>query len=467
MNTIKTKTRKWITATFTSALAMMCTSCDDFLSIEPPKTEIVSEVVFENELSAKAALSGIYSMMMSTQSFTRAGLEEYTGILSDEMINYSTRAAQIQFHQNALSAINTDVMSVFWRESFKYILNANTIIEGVERSDALTQSAKNQLMGEAKFIRGYCYFHLINLFGDIPYLTSSDYRVNAVAPRTPVGVVYNNIEQDLLEARNLLKDDFSASNGDRTQPNRGTATALLARLYLYTEQWEKADQFASILIGDDTRYSLKEDLNSVFLANSSEAIWQLRPVIPGVNTPQGQLFILSAAPNSTTRRVSLTPDLVDAFETDDTRRSHWVGTFSNASGTWYYCHKYKVAVNPVVSEYSMIFRLAEQFLIRAEARANLDDLEGSRHNLNVIRNRAGLPDSPANDKASILAAIEQERRVELFAEGGHRWFDLKRTNRANDILALLKVGWQPTDVLLPVPESERLLNPNLTQNDGY
>src|SRR5690606_25920879 len=101
-------------------------------------------------------------------------------------------------------------------------------------------------------------------------------------------------------------DDFSASNGDRTQPNRGTATALLARLYLYTEQWEKADQFASILIDDDTRYSLKEDLNSVFLANSSEAIWQLRPVIPGVNTPQGQLFILSAAPNSTTRRVSLT-----------------------------------------------------------------------------------------------------------------------------------------------------------------
>jgi hypothetical protein len=179
------------------------------------------------------------------------------------------------------------------------------------------------------------------------------------------------------------------------------------------------------------------------------------------------LFILSAAPNSTTRRVSLTPSLVVAFEPGDQRRSNWVGSFSNVSSTWHYCSKYKVAVNPVVSEYAMVFRLAEQFLIRAEARANIDDLTGALSDLNSIRNRAGLPDATASDKASILQAIEQERRVELFAEGGHRWFDLKRNNRANQILASLKMDWQPTDVLMPIPESERQLNPALTQNDGY
>ncbi len=442
-------------------------SCDEFITIDPPKTEIVSEVVFENELSANAAITGIYSLMISSQSFTRAGLEEYTGILSDEMINYSTRPDQIQFHLNSLTTRNSDVLALFWKEAYKYILNANTIIEGVERSGSLSSSAKNQISGEAKFIRAYCYFHLVNLFGEVPYLKTSDYRINENALRSPVSVVYENIEADLREAHTLLKDDYTVSNGERTRPNRGAATALLARLYLYTEQWDKANQFASLLIDNTTTYSLKDDLNEVFLANSEEAIWQLAPVIPGVNTPQGQLFILSAAPNSTTRRVSLTPNLVGAFQPGDERRSNWVGSFSNAVATWYYCHKYKVGVNPVVSEYSMMFRMAEQFLIRAEARANLDDLIGAKTDLNIVRNRAGLPDAMVNDKTSILQGIEQERRVELFAEGGHRWFDLRRTSRANEILGPVKLDWQPTDVLLPIPEAERLLNPNLTQNNGY
>jgi hypothetical protein len=448
-------------------LSMMITACDEFIAIDPPKTEIVSAAVFENELSAKAALSGIYSLMMSSASFTRAGLEEYTGILSDEMLNYSTRPDQVQFFQNSLNATNTDVLSVFWREAFKYILNANTVLEGVVRSSALSQNAKDQFIGEAKFIRAYCYFHLVNLFGEVPYLETSDYRINANAPRSSISLIHASIEADLLHAQSLLRDDFAASGGERTRPNRGAATALLARHYLYTQQWSKADQYASMLIDNTATYSLLQNLNSVFLANSMEAIWQLKPVVPGANTPQGQLFILSAAPNAATRRVSLTAASVNAFEAGDERKNRWVGSFTNASGTWYYCHKYKVAVNPVVSEYSMMFRIAEQFLIRAEARANLNNLDGARADLNAIRQRANLSASAAMDKSSILLAIEHERRVELFAEGGHRWFDLKRSGNVDAVLTPAKADWQPSDVLLPIPESERLLNPNLTQNDGY
>lgn len=442
-------------------------ACDEFIAVDPPKTEIVSEVIFENELSANSALAGIYSLMMSSQSFTRAGLEEYTGILSDEMINYSTRPDQIQFYNNSLSTRNTDVLAVFWREAYKYILNVNTIIEGVNRSENLSKGAKNQISGEAKFIRAYCYLHLVNLFGEVPYLSTPDYRVNAQEPRSSVSLIYDHIEADLLEAHSLLKDDYATTSGERIRPNRGAAMALLARVYLFTGQWEKADQFASPLIANSSLYSLETNLNEVFLANSKEAIWQLRPVVPGVNTPQGQLFILSAPPNSTTRRVSLTPDLVGAFEPGDERRTNWVDSLSNTTSTWYYCSKYKVAVNPVVSEYSMILRLAEQFLIRAEARANLNDLDGAKSDLNTIRNRAGLPDVISNDQVLILEEIQRERRVELFAEGGHRWFDLKRTDKANEVLTSLKADWQPTDVLFPIPDSERLLNPNLTQNEGY
>ena len=86
--------------------------------------------------------------------------------------------------------------------------------------------------------------------------------------------------------------------------------------------------------------------------------------------------------------------------------------------------------------------------------------------INVIRRRAGLADTEALSQAEVLLAIEEERKKELFVEWGHRWLDLKRTQRANLILAS-KPNWSPTDLLFPIPESELLNNPNLIQNPGY
>jgi hypothetical protein len=125
----------------------------------------------------------------------------------------------------------------------------------------------------------------------------------------------------------------------------------------------------------------------------------------------------------------------------------------------------------VLSEYYMVLRLAEQYLIRAEARAHLRNLPGAIADLDSIRNRAGLPlisiTNPAITREELLIAIQQERQTELFAEWGHRWFDLKRTKQADAVLKDRKSSWNSTDTLYPVPASERILNPNLTQNDGY
>ncbi|MDO5969574.1 RagB/SusD family nutrient uptake outer membrane protein, partial [Flavivirga aquimarina] len=119
-------------------------------------------------------------------------------------------------------------------------------------------------------------------------------------------------------------------------------------------------------------------------------------------------------------------------------------------------------------EYPVVFRLAEQYLIRAEARAELGKISEAQSDLNVIRNRAGLGNTTASTKEALRDAILDERQVELFTERGHRWFDLKRRGEAADVLAPLKPSWQDTDVLFPIPESELLLNPNLLpQNDGY
>ena len=158
-----------------------------------------------------------------------------------------------------------------------------------------------------------------------------------------------------------------------------------------------------------------------------------------------------------------------AFETEDNRFNDWVGARSSNS----YPVKYKNSTSLSIGvtsnlEYTVLLRLAEQYLIRAEARVRQNDLTGAQEDLNAVRNRAGLEDTPNMTSESLLTAINQERRIELFAEGGHRWLDLKRMERASEVLEPLKELWEPTDVLWPIPEIEIFNNSNLLpQNPGY
>ena len=117
----------------------------------------------------------------------------------------------------------------------------------------------------------------------------------------------------------------------------------------------------------------------------------------------------------------------------------------------------------------MQFRLAEQYLIRAEARAHLNDIEGALADINAIRSRAKVAPVEANTTAEVLMLVEEERRKELFVEGqGHRWFDLKRTSRADAVYSKLDYKkWESHKILLPIPETQILNNAALTQNPGY
>lgn len=445
-------------------LFVMITSCSDFIDVDAPKTQIVSETVFQTQASASSAIRGIYSLMMTNTSFTRGGLEEYIGTASDELISYSSSANRVQFYQNSITPINTDVLTVFWGEAYKYISNANVIIRSLENS-TIPETEKRALLGEALFIRAFCYFYLANLFGDVPYLTTSDYEANAEASRVAYSTVMLNIQLDLEAAQEMMPDDFALGMGERIRPNRDAAIALLARIYLYRKEWVKAEQASTELIDNTEIYSLQADLSQVFVANSSEAIWQLKPVVPNSGAPQASIFVLTAAPNGFSRRVSIRDELINSFEANDERKSLWTKTFSNSSGAWNYINKYTTTNSPV--EYSMIFRIAEQFLIRAEARAEQDNFEGARDDINTIRSRAGLDVITYNTKSELLDAVLQERRVELFGEGGHRWLDLKRTGRIDAVMSAIKSQWQSTDALLPIPHAERLINTNLTQNPGY
>jgi starch-binding outer membrane protein, SusD/RagB family len=450
----------------TALVLFVVTSCEEFIEIDAPKTEITSNIVFSNDAASTSAIRGIYSLMTSSQSFTNGEIERYTGLSSDELVNHSSRNEQQQFYFPSLTSLNGVVHGVFWREAYKYINNANAVIEGLSKSTSLSGGTRVQLEGEAKFIRAFCHFYLVNLFGDVPYVTTTDYRSNSTEPRLTVGEVYLRIVDDLVAAKNLLATDYSFSNNNRSQPNRYAAMALLARAYLYSGKWAEAEQEASAIIDNRVDFQL-EELDNVFLSNSKEAIWQLQPVVPEKSTAQARIFLLFNKPSE----VSLNPDLVTSFEAGDDRRRAWVGEFTDASGTYFYPRKYKVYSGSALTEYSMVLRLAEQYLIRAEARAQMMNLSGAIEDVDKLRQRAGLPlmqdTEPGISQEGLLAAIAKERKFELMVEWGHRWLDLKRTGSTETILRPTKLDWQQTDELYPIPQSERLLNPALSQNPGY
>lgn len=449
---------------FTILIIVVCmASCERFVDLGTPKTQIVTGKVFDNDIGARAAISGIFSQFMASSAFASGGLAGITtiaGLSADELNNHSTTASRVAIYNNDLTPITT--VSSLWTEMYLAIYEANAILEGIDASHGVTAKVKDQVTGEALFIRAFAYFYLVNFYGDVPLLLTTDYRVNRQASRTLVADVYHQIEEDLLKAQRLLLVDYSFSNNEKVEPNSWAATAMLARVYLFQGKWADAEVQATAVI-DSERFSLATDLNSVFVANSDEAIWQLMPVLPRMNTFDGPYFL----GEYNVVDVSLTASLVSSFEADDNRSSSWVGISNNGDLTYNYGYKYKVLfADQPLTEYQMVLRLAEQYLIRAEARAMLNDLEKAVEDINLLRARAGLApvDATGLTQQQMMDIIEHERRVELFVEWGHRWFDLKRWGRSDAVLGPVKPNWQPTDVLFPIPQSEINSNPNLTQN---
>ncbi|HEX9827437.1 MAG TPA: RagB/SusD family nutrient uptake outer membrane protein [Flavobacteriaceae bacterium] len=441
-------------------------SCNPFLDVGAPVSETDRETIFEDNQSATAAVIGIYSEMMSTTSFANSAIS-YNGALSADEINLLNQlAGQNQFLNNNLLPTNNDILSSFWEPGFRLIWYANSAVDGITSSSMLSEDVRNQLLGELLFIRAFCHFYLTGFFGDIPYVTSSDYHKNAVINKISQSQVYDHIIQDLNDAKELLSEDYPSPN--RTRPNKSVASTLLARVYLYTEQWQKAIEESDEILGS-AGFILEPDLNNVFLYTSKETIWQLIPVFPGHNTEYG-IFVT----NGSNGALKLRDELVTSFDNGDNRMNSWVSSRYNASSgiTTYYPFKYKEAsLNRPLTEYNIVFRLAELYLIRAEARAMLGILTGvesAASDLAIIRERAGLNPIISSNQTELLEAITKERRVELFTEWGHRWFDLKRLGIANNVLSPIKHNWQSTDVLYPIPQIELDRNNNLLpQNEGY
>jgi len=457
--------------------AFASTGCKKFVEVGAPSTQIVTASVFSDNGAAHAALVNIYSSMIN-ESYN---ISRNTGLSGDELTNLNPTYAPL--YSNSLIPI-TAIGVQSWNGWYNYIYQANAVLEGLNNISGVTPAIARQLSGEAKFIRAFWHFYLINQYGDAPLVMSINYRANQSLARTPKDVVYRQIIEDLMDAQQLLNTDFvnetdTTVTEQRARPCKAAAAALLARVYLYTNKFDSAALEASNVISD-SRFSLAQNLNSVFLADSSEAIWQLAiPQPNGNQTVDGNGYVLLTAPG--TDNMLISPQLLASFEPGDLRMSDWINSYTDGITTWYYPFKYQVHDNENNpnnrSEAVMMLRLAEQYLIRADARAQQNDINDALSDLNVIRHRAGLGDySGAIDQASVIAAILHERQVEFFTEWGHRWFDLQRTGAINSVMGSpgnvcqQKGGTWSTSgyqALFPIPQTEINQDKYLTQNPGY
>lgn len=449
-------------------IGVMLVSCDDFLEVGANTSKLDTELVFENDNTAIAALEGIYHELQST-GFASGNIQSITYLgntLVDEAKEYNVTHDRYDFFNSTIRADNTTNNNI-WSSAYKQLYNTNALLEGIIDNVNLSAHTKNRIEGEAKFLRAFIYYYLLHLYNEVPMVLTTDYQTNQSLPRTSVNEIYTQMQLDLNESIAYLPGEYMYNEGEHIRPNKYAAYTLLARMALWQEEYNQAIIYASEVI-DSRKYELTA-LDEVFKANSLESIWQLVPVNPRTGTSEGYHYILENNPiaASTISSLSLTSDFLNSYESNDLRYQNWIGVYTEGENDYYYPYKYKIKLGGDSEEYSMVMRLAELYLIRAEAYAGSNNIQAALGDLNIIRNRAGLPVWTAANLPNIKQAVLDERRRELFSEWGHRWFDLKRFGVIDEVLGQKKPTWQPHAKLLPIPEQDILRNPFLTQNPGY
>lgn len=467
-------------------LLLALLSCKKLIEIDSPQDRQTTITVFASDETANAALTGIYARM-SNESTLPYNIPLMMGQYGDELKNFSTSKGLVSIYTNSLNQIE-GVLPNLWQIGYNHIYQANAVWEGCDQSKRLRPDVKKQLMAEARFIRAFWFFYLTNIYGNIPLATSTDYTINNYLKNSDKGKVYAQIFSDLLEAESDINPNYVSGNSistseDRVRPNVYVVKSFLSRAYLYSENYDKAEAKASEVINNNIFYNL-EPLAGVFLKGSREAIWQIMtpsPTFGTSNTYEGLNFILTNRPSTgLTVNSTISPQLLSSFELGDKRRTSWIGEYIHSAivpnVSYYFPYKYKIKSSTAASaEYTTPFRLGELYLVRAEARVHLGKLSQAIDDLDSLRSRAGLPliknVNPQIAKDDLLKLIFHERQVELFAEWGHRWFDLKRSGHVDQVMSVVAVTkggtWSSHKQLWPIPIREIQNNPNLSQNTGY
>ena len=431
-------------------------SCKKFLEVQPKDSVSDSQTIVDRA-SAETAVRGIYRALSADNYY---GVNFVSvGYLSGDNIQWTGSQSIVQqFIDHNVKADNATVSGI-WLAIYTTINRANYVIAKLPGvTDAtLTTAERNQLLGEAYFIRALCYFDLARTWGGVQIVTTPTISAtdkNGIK-RSTVEQTYAQVLSDLNAAEPLLPLP-TAQNPVRA--NKETVYALKARYYLYQKDWTNAENYATLVLGDTQNYSLLKPYSAWFANNvvgTKESVFELSYSATYTNGHRGQW---QPPANSGTRQWAPNSTFL-ALVNDPTiggNRSALVAKTS--AGLWYGNLYYRSpATDP-----AYIIRIAEEYLIRSEARTQLNKLGDALTDLNAVRDRAGLTATTAVSQADILLAIENERRIE-FALEGHRWFDLVRTGRAAAVLGVTDTKKN----ILPIPVDQLNVDPALTQNPGY
>ncbi|NQX53965.1 RagB/SusD family nutrient uptake outer membrane protein [Pedobacter panaciterrae] len=441
----------YIKNTVLIAVIFFLASCKKYLE-EVPNNSLPTESSITDVSTARAAIIGTYDRL---QGYYASNYPTLGTITTDNVIFNGTLSEYLQLDQNAVPTDNVITVAAY-QNIYKTINSANSVITYVPgvTDPLLTAAEKNKILGEAYFIRALSFFDLARGWGGIQLQLkpTTDLTVLKGIKRSTLDQTYDQVLADLVKAEELLPEDATTRN----RAQKSTARALRARLHLYRKQWADAEKYATLVI-NNTKYSLVKPYKSFFTApfQSAESVFELAYSVNDRNSYWNLWYPSSAGGQFTLKPSDALVAKLNNPAIGGTRNALIAGSGATVYGVLY--NTTSTSTDP-----SYLIRIAELYLIRAEARAQQNNLTGSAGDLNAIRKRADVPETTAVTQADLIKAIEDENGIE-FAFEAHRWFDLVRTERAAVVLGLTNKNYW----LFPIPYSDVLSDPDVTQNPGY
>jgi len=460
-------------------------SCSDFLELNPISS-IVVENYYQSEGDAQNAVNAVYSQLTSHHLYNQYNeVIQSQGTDDCEWGNGRTtlNAAKNELDKFLYTSSSTLIYD-YWVASYKVINSANSVVVKVGEMD-LKQETKDQFIGEAKFLRGLIYFNLVRLFGDVPLVTQPTTTLEGLeVPRDPVSDVYDFIIRDFTDASETLP--LSYTGQDIGRATKGAALGMLCKVYLTLEQYSDVVATAE-LITAYKQYSLMNQYAEIFETeneNGEESLFEIQYMISDEGALGSSYAGFMAPPSQGGYGDNpVTKNHYDIYGTGDLRREVNVLWDKGAAASIlepYYVNKYDERGTNVEEngDNYIIIRYSDVLLMQAEALNALDETDKEAYELfNMIRRRAyGLPvniESSHDLQAGLtqeafLDSMLLERRKE-FAFEGQRRFDLLRTGKLVEVMkaASPELPVESKHFLFPIPQIERLSNPQLTQNTGW
>jgi hypothetical protein len=458
-------------------IAMLAGCSEDFLDVD--SRENIDANDREDALTPEQFVNGIYGMLTEWDySFSYLGITEIVSDNADKGSSPSDTGGDKKELDDLLFTSSTGSFAAMWTNWYKSIGRASYAITYTENYGLTDEAYKNRLIGEAKFLRAFHYFYLVRGWGDVPLQHIS------LIERAPKAEVYAFIEKDLLEAIEVLPAKSGYASKDLGRATKGAAQALLAKVYLYEKKWQQSYDMAQAVISSG-EYGLESDYAVLWREsseNGTESIFEVQARGEVVSHGVQQYTQTQGARGTSGWGWGFnTPsqNLLDAFnaEGDAVRRDAtiifagetlWDGRMVSASvENPMYNEKAYSSANAGAEDADKnirVLRLAEIYLIHAEAANELGNTSTALTSLNIVRNRVNLPDATGTD---LRNAIWKERRLELAFEHD-RWFDLVRTGQAEAAMrAAGKNFVVGTQELFPIPYNQLIQTPAMVPNPGY